>query len=129
MLARKILIVDDNRITRAMLSDIVKAAGFEVAVAESAETAVRAIVLDVPDVAIVDQHLSGIDGAAFVRWLQACPIPNLRDVRLIGISGRLESGKDLVDAGACCFVPKPFHEEGILHAVQSALDARRGESR
>ncbi len=120
----KILIVEDNRITRAMLTDIVKAAGFEVAVAESAETAVRAIVMDAPDVAIVDQHLDGVDGSDFVRWLQACPIPNLRDVRLIGISGRLESGKDLVDAGACCFVPKPFHEERILDAVHSALGVR-----
>ncbi|HET9598963.1 MAG TPA: response regulator [Anaeromyxobacteraceae bacterium] len=129
MLARKILIVDDNRITRAMLTDIVKSAGFEVAVAESAETAVRVIVTDVPDVAIVDQHLDGIDGSEFVRWLQACPIPNLREVRLIGISGRLESGKDLVDAGACCFVPKPLQQARILEAVHAALDGRCGPAR
>jgi CheY-like chemotaxis protein len=123
MLARKVLIVDDNLITRAMLRDIVKGAGFEVAVADSAETAVRAIVMNVPDVAIVDQHLGGVDGADFVRWLHACPIPDVRDVRLIGISGRVESKKDLVDAGACAFLAKPFQEDKLLSAVQTALDA------
>jgi hypothetical protein len=42
---------------------------------------------------------------------------------LIGISGQVESKKDLVDAGACAFLAKPFQEDKLLSAVQTALDA------
>jgi CheY-like chemotaxis protein len=121
-MARRVLIVEDEVLTRAMLAEMVDTGGFEVICAENAESALRLAAVKMPDVVVVDHHLTGITGAEFIRWLQACPIPQVRGIPLIGISGRVGSEKDLVGAGACCFLHKPVDEYQLMKAIRWALD-------
>jgi CheY-like chemotaxis protein len=121
-MSTRVLIVDDDVLIRAMLKDIIETGGYEVLAAESAEAGLRLAAVHLPDVALVDQHLTGISGAEFVRWLQACPMPQVRAIPLIGISGRAGSEHDMNVAGACCFLEKPLDEYRVLKAIRWALD-------
>lgn len=67
------LVVDDSRIARYVLYDLLDHLGFEVDLADSAELAVRQLGSDLPDVVFMDHLLPGMDGLECVRRLRAQP--------------------------------------------------------
>jgi CheY-like chemotaxis protein len=68
---RRALVVDDSQIAQHVLARLLDRAGFDVEVAESAETALSALGNELPDVVFMDHILPGIDGLEAVRSLRA----------------------------------------------------------
>jgi CheY-like chemotaxis protein len=68
---RRALVVDDSQIAQHVLARLLEQAGFDVEVAESAETALSALGNELPDVVFMDHILPGIDGLEAVRSLRA----------------------------------------------------------
>lgn len=58
----KILIVDDDRDTRSVLSDIIKSEGYEVITAGDGRKALKEIKVHAPDLILLDFKLPGMDG-------------------------------------------------------------------
>ncbi len=114
----RVLVVEDNRALRSLLAQILEVHGFAPVEAECAEDALHVATNDPPDLVIVDQHLPSLNGADLIRLLRAAT-PGLRDTPILGLSGRRGSEQQLLSAGASCFVPKPFHEAGLLDAIRS----------
>lgn len=119
----RVLVVDDSEPVRTLLAQALQNHGFEVIVADSGAAALR-LAIDVrPSIAIVDQWMPGMTGAELIRLLRAAPVPELRTMPIIGLSGRSGSERDLLGAGAGTFLAKPFGEQELLGAVRSALGA------
>ena len=74
-----------------------------------------------PAIAVVDQWMPGMTGAELIRILRAVPLPEVRAMPIVGLSGRGGSEHELLAAGAATFVAKPFGELDLVGAVRAAL--------
>jgi len=118
---QRVLVVDDSRAVRMLLVQILEAHGYASVEAETAEDAFDVALRDPPDVMVVDHHLGISSGADLVRVVRAAKSDRLRSMPIVGLSGRRGSEGPLLDAGASCFIAKPFHEGELLEAVSRAL--------
>jgi hypothetical protein len=69
--ANDLLVVDDSRVVRAQLRDLATAQGWRVREAASAEEALTEVERCVPDVVILDHHMTGMTGTQAVPQLRA----------------------------------------------------------
>jgi DNA-binding response OmpR family regulator len=117
----RVLVVDDSEPVRELLARALRQHGFEVHAADSGPAALRLAYDLRPSLAIVDQWMPGMTGAELIRLLRAAPVPELRRMAIIGLSGRSGSERDLLGAGAGSFLAKPFGEPELVAAVRAAL--------
>ncbi len=122
----RVLLVEDSAAVRLLVAQILEGAGYAVIPAETAADALHVVGSDPPEVAIVDEHLAETDGHALIRALRAHPNPRVRSMIAIGMSGRDGSEQRLMEAGAHCFVRKPFHQRDLLRAVRWGVDVYGG---
>jgi DNA-binding NarL/FixJ family response regulator len=116
----RLLVADDDPVTRLMLGAIVKReAGFElVGEAEDAGTAVDLAIRRRPDVVLLDVNMPGGGGArAAVQMREALP-----DVRIVAISAddSQMNQYDMMRAGAVGFITKGASDDEILRVIRSS---------
>lgn len=122
---RHILIVDDDRLLLAFLGELLRHAGYDVALACSAEDALKLVALREPDLALLDIHMPGMSGLELARHLHAeTSVPFM----FLSGSGDSESGKQAAAYGAVGFVVKPVDEARLMPAFEAGL-ARADEIR
>ena len=114
----KILIAEDETIIRLDLRDMLVRAGFEVcAEARDGEEAVALARSEQPDLAIMDVKMPKLDGIdAARRILEERPIP----IVMLTAYGQAEIVSRAVEAGVYGYLVKPFREQDLLPAIQSA---------
>jgi two-component system, chemotaxis family, sensor kinase CheA len=69
----RVLVIDDSLTTRMLEQTILESAGFDVAVAASAEEGLDRLARDSVDVVLVDVEMPGMDGFAMITELRARP--------------------------------------------------------
>jgi CheY-like chemotaxis protein len=121
---RKVLIVDDNGVLRALLAQALEAAGYVAIAADSGESALEVVRFDPPDLCVVDQVMPGMSGADLVRTLRASEDEQLRRMPVIGLSGVSGAERLFLEAGADAALPKPFREGPLLEMVERTLAGR-----
>jgi signal transduction histidine kinase len=82
---KRVLIVEDNDDNREMLADVCRRWGHEVITAADGFEGVRLATEELPDVALIDLGLPGIDGYEVARRLHASPAT--ASIRLVALSG------------------------------------------
>jgi two-component system, chemotaxis family, chemotaxis protein CheY len=121
---RTILIVDDNRLARALLRDALSPGGYEVIEASDGNEAVSRFKSARPDLVMIDLMMpakSGIQAMAEMRAID----PNSR-VLVVSSLDADSLRKSALETGAVGYVVKPFHPLEIADAVERALEAGRG---
>jgi response regulator NasT len=122
---RLILIVDDDQLLAAFLSEVLHNAGYDTMQAYSADQALKVIAEREPDMAMLDIHMPGMSGLELAKQLN-------RDtsVPFMFLSGRGDSdaGKQAAAYGAVGFVVKPVDEQHLMPAFEACL-ARADEIR
>jgi DNA-binding response OmpR family regulator len=121
MPALRVLVVDDSAPVRDLLAKALRQQGFTVYQAETGTAALRLAFDVVPAIAIVDHWMPEMTGAELIRLLRAAPRADVRSIRVIGLSGRPGSEKELLGAGALTFLAKPFGEGDLRAALRAAL--------
>jgi len=125
--ARKILIVDDDAGSRALLAKMLTAAGYTCREMDNATDALKLVHQEPPAVLLLDFKMPAMDGAEAVRRLRADPNPSIAQVPVIMLTGYGESEVICLQAGADDFVVKPIKIE-VLRArieAQSRLHSLR----
>ena len=131
MNAKKILVVEDDKVTQKLISGVLKAAGYQVFTAEDAVTAVQVARVEDPDLVTLDIGLAisspgdAWDGFTVAGWLRRLNEGKEDEARpvIVVISG-LEPDKIIEKAaaiGAYTFLSKPFEKQKLLHIVAEAL--------
>ena len=119
----RILIIDDEKPIRRILSVLLSERGHEVEEAESGEEAIERQPRFRPHVALVDLSLPGIDGLETLRRLLE------KDGRLDGIMmtafGTIRSAVEAMRIGAFDYLAKPFDNDELLLILDRALRMRR----
>jgi len=104
----RVLIVDDNRDTREMYSESLRADGFELRTASNGKEAIRAARTFLPSVIVTDLRLAGaIDGVELTRQLRADN--RTHDIRIIMLTGAAfgEERERAEASGIDAYVLKP----------------------
>lgn len=128
MAKQQILLVDADSSSARLLEVSLRSAGFTVAAAESAESALAKLEHGVPDLILTDTRLPGVDGFAFVRKLRARP--ELASVPVVFLSeqGALEDKLRGLELGVDDYLAKPIFVREVVTRVQLLL-ARKKQQR
>jgi signal transduction histidine kinase/CheY-like chemotaxis protein/ligand-binding sensor domain-containing protein len=119
---RRVLIVDDNAINRAVLTDLLAPLGFVCTAFASAEEALAALPgQPAPDFAFLDVKLPGIDGLELTRRLRARPATASLPIVLTSASVLTFDAAAAASAGSNDFLPKPFAEAQLLEQLTRLL--------
>ena len=120
-----IVVVDDDQSVREALANLISSVGFEVKLFASAEDFLDSDTPLQTDCTILDVRLPGISGLELQQKLAADgqSIP----VIIITAQGDDKTQDEAVAAGAIAFLKKPFKEEVLLAALESALKRKADE--
>src|SRR2546430_640093 len=121
--ASRVLIVDDQRNMRTTTALVLRQAGYDVAEAESGETALSRLLAEPFDVVLTDLKMAPLDGIAVLRG--ALEISPTTQVIVMTGYGTVESAVAAMQEGAHDYLSKPFKEEELLVRVQRALEKRK----
>jgi CheY-like chemotaxis protein len=117
-----VLVVDDERLMRIMLVDILEAEGITCVTAANGEEALRACEANRPDLIITDIIMPGMDGIETCRRLKANPAWASIPVIALTTWSEPESVLKMLDAGSLMYLTKPIAPERLVAAVQVALN-------
>jgi AmiR/NasT family two-component response regulator len=116
--AMKILIAEDETIIRLDLRSLLESSGFEICgEAKDGEEAVELARSLKPDLAIMDVKMPKLDGIDAARKiLDERPIP----IVMLTAYGQQELVSRAVEAGIFGYLVKPFREQDLLPAIETA---------
>ncbi|MFY9260763.1 MAG: HD domain-containing phosphohydrolase [Gallionella sp.] len=125
----RILAIDDTPASLRLLTDILKAEGYEVRSAINGTIALHYAFNNPPDLILLDIRMPELDGFEVCRQLKAqfCT----RDVPVIFVSAATETQEKLqgFEVGAVDFVTKPYQREELLARVRTHLELNRLRNR
>jgi len=118
-----ILIVDDDKLFRTVMMDILKSHGYTVLVAGDGMEGFREIIAYRPQVVLADKEMPKFDGFAMMKSIQA--IPAIRSIPVILVSDKTTDQDEarIFDLGFFDFITKPVKEVTLLSRVKRAIRA------
>jgi signal transduction histidine kinase/CheY-like chemotaxis protein len=118
---RRVLIVDDVPVNRAVLSQLLGDLGFEIDEAADGREGLERAQSVPPDLIVLDNVMPVMDGVTATRELRADP--RLRGVPIIAASASAspEHQAASLAAGANVFMPKPLDHQLLLREVGTLL--------
>jgi len=120
---QRVLVVEDDSETAALLRLYLEDAGYEVIVAERGDQGLDIALRRRPDVVLLDLMLPGMDG------LQVCErLRKQSDVPILMITARTLEEDRLrgFDAGADDYISKPFSPREVVRRVRAVLRRAQG---
>jgi DNA-binding response OmpR family regulator len=116
-----VAVVDDDREVREYLAEILRRAGYDVALAANGLRLVSALQVDRPDLILLDVNMSWIDGFELCRALKKNP--EWQEIPVVFVSGRtapadIEEG---LACGAVAFLPKPIDGRALIARVRELV--------
>ncbi len=114
----KVLIIEDDRLQRELLVDILKEKGFEVYSCGSAEKGYNLLYQHHPFVIVTDVRLPGMDGLEFLKKVKK-DFPEA-EVIIITAFSNVEDAVSAIKAGAFHYITKPFDPEVLINLIKKA---------
>jgi len=120
----RILIVEDTKLMRDSLVDVLGASGHDTVTAGNGAEAVEIVAAGRDfDVIVTDIIMPEMDGIQTILELQTM-LPAARIIAISGGSARMEKAQGLDTArrlGAVAVLEKPFEVDALLGAIEAAL--------
>ncbi len=117
------LVVEDDPATRALETDVLEDAGFNVLQARNGEDALRLAGQRMPGVVLLDIALPTASGFDVLQTLKSRPATSKIPVVLVSAYAGLVHDCERHGADAC--VQKPFDIEGLVSLVRGVLQPAR----
>jgi CheY-like chemotaxis protein len=111
----RILMVDDDRETRTLIRALLRQAGAEVTVAESAEGALRELDAQAPDLLITDIAMPGADGFELTKTIRGRQGGDT--LKIIALSAFPAMGAATEAGGFDLYLRKPIDPVDLIEAV------------
>jgi PAS domain S-box-containing protein len=118
---QRILIVDDEALNRALLSDILQPLGFEIIEAVDGQDAFDKLRQIHPQVILLDLVMPGVDGFEVARQIRQKP--EWRDVKIVAVSASAyeQTRQKSLNCGCDEFIAKPLRMKELLEKLQTLL--------
>ena len=122
-MGEKILVVDDEPRVVRLVSEVLKAVGYQVVAAATGESAMEIFALEQPDLVLLDILLPyGLDGYEVCRHIR-----EFSNVPVVMLTAKAQESEMLrgFDVGADDYLTKPFNAKELVARVRAVL--RRSE--
>src|SRR5262249_18757655 len=123
MNAARVLVVDDEKSMRDLLTITLEKAGYEVAAADGGEAAIEAVRRDTFDAIITDLRMPRVDGMQVLRAAKdLCP-----DTAVIVVTAvaSTETAVEAMRLGAYDYITKPFKLDEVDLIIKNGLERKR----
>lgn len=116
MRSKKIFICDDDSTIVDMLQMLLEMSGYDTIIEVNSINALEVIKTSRPDVILLDIWMPLLSGDELIKIIRQ--EQELKDIFIISISAS-KDGKDVaLQAGADCFIAKPFDINELLEAIE-----------
>jgi DNA-binding response OmpR family regulator len=119
----RILVVDDEKVIREILSDFLSLEGYVVRAVEDGVEALKELQRRSYNLVISDLKMPNMSGLELIERITHLQIPVLT-VIMTGF-GTVETAIEAMKQGAYDYILKPFKVEEVVHIVQRGLDRQR----
>ncbi len=117
--AARVLVVDDNGPARESMADVLRAAGYEVAICASGQEAVNWLDRHQAELVLTDLQMPGMTGLELLREARR----KREDLQVVVITahGTVSTAVEAMRLGAFDFIEKPFDAKQLEAVVERAL--------
>lgn len=121
----QVLLVEDNRINRRIVSQMLTSYGFEVTTAQHGLECLRLMQNRIFDVVLMDMQMPVMDGYDATRLI--CQDPDLNQVPVIAMTAHALAGdrEKCFQCGCSDYIAKPFQTEELIAVVNRNLVSGR----
>jgi len=121
--AQRILVVDDERSMRELLSIMLKQSGYHVVAADGGEEAIAALGREPFDLVITDLRMRNLDGIAVLRAAKEHSPHTV--VLVVTAFASTETAVEAMKLGAYDYITKPFKLDEIRLIIANAIERKR----
>lgn len=118
-MARRVLIVDDEKNMRWVLGEALRAEGYEIAEASDGKEALEKVSESVPDLMVLDHKMPAPDGMEVLRRIRAKGMSF--PIIMLTAHGNVQTAVEAMKAGATEYLTKPFDLEELKLVIEKAL--------
>ena len=118
---RRIMVVDDSRLVRVQLGDVLKGTEYEIAAhCRSGEEAIERYAEVQPDLVTMDIIMPGMDGLETAQAI----LEEHPEARIIMVSSLAydDTFEEAMAIGAKAFIDKPFEKEKLVEIFEQVLN-------
>jgi response regulator RpfG family c-di-GMP phosphodiesterase len=119
----RVLVVDDEKVIREILSDFLTMEGYVVRAVEDGSAALKELRLRPYDLVISDLKMPNMGGLELLEKIAEQQLDVLTII-MTGF-GTVETAIEAMKKGAYDYILKPFKVEEVVHVVQRGLDRQR----
>jgi len=123
-MAKKILLIDDDRLNTTLLRFAFKEAHYEILTAEDGREGVAAVKRDRPDLIVLDIQMPGMSGFEFMNELKT--LPGASDIPVIMLTANENMQDIFFSEGVKGYFVKPVEPPALLAKVRSLIGAASG---
>ncbi|MBP5973532.1 response regulator [Brasilonema sp. CT11] len=120
--SKKILIIEDNAMSRKIFLDGLEAEGFDTIDAENGTTGIQKAQEHLPDLVICDIMMPDMDGFGVLRTLRQDPVTAIIPFIFLTGSAGHESLRKGMELGADDYITKPCTVQQLLKAIAVRLE-------
>lgn len=120
-MAPSILVVEDDPDIRELLSFTIARTGFDLAVAETAEEALRMLDSGLPELMVIDWMLPGMDGIDLAKYLRSDSLTSALPIIMLTARGEEIDKLKSFEAGVDDYVTKPFSPKELTARIKALL--------
>jgi len=118
---RKVLVVDDDKISQDLIQETLINSGFNVIVAANGQEGLDRVYLEHPDIVICDVLMPVMDGYSFYKEMRKDEIASQIPVLILTARGKMEDTFKAV--GVNSFITKPYNADILLAEIGKLLSA------
>ncbi len=119
MAAEKILVVDDEQLTRTLLVTLLRREGYQVESARNGDDALRTLAVRAMDLVVTDLVMDGTDGMRLLEQVRSRQMQT--PIIMVTAVHEVTTAISAMRNGAFDVILKPFEKETLLQAVERGL--------
>ena len=117
----KLLIVDDDNLSREMLCAMLENTGFEIVTSQSGKEAIDKILTTCFDAVLLDKSMPEMDGFDTIHHIRKMPMG--KHVPIIVVTANIQINHEIVKSqGGNAYISKPVYREKLLETIQKLTD-------
>jgi len=118
---KRILVVDDDRSLRSLLSLVIEEEGYEVVEAQNGEDCLRQFTRIPPDLVLLDAVMPDMDGFTCCEQLRSLPSGQETPILMVTFLDDQESIEKAFAVGATDYLTKPIHWAVLLQRLKRLI--------
>ncbi len=124
---KTILVIEDNEINMKLIRAFLRIGKYHILEAKDAETGIRLVREQYPDLILMDIQLPGIDGLSATQFIKSDP--DLKKIPIIAVTGNAMhiDKEEAMDIGFAGYLLKPFSIEVFLETISNFFKNQQAE--